>query len=787
MHNQSIRLKDNINKFHNKFKLSGIILSIFVIIFIVFFIFKIEKVNYNSKNTFKKMNIILITIDTLRADYLSCYKKNNAQTPNIDMLAGEGVIFEKCIAQSPLTLPSHTTILSGTYPLYHGVQDNGGMLVPSHLEFISEVLQNNGYTTSAFIAAFVLHSKWGINQGFNTFSDDFDISLLEQKGLTLETRADKIIGNAKKWIMNNKQNKFFSWIHLFDPHAKYEPPPPYNQKHPDNPYAGEVEYVDAQLGSFFTFLKEQDLYDNSIIILTADHGEGLWDHEERTHGLFVYNTTVWVPLIIRAPHIFPKKKIKRIVEHVDIAPTILDFLKITIPKSYQGVSLINLMNDQNIKKEAIAYTESFYSRLHFGWSELRAIYFNNWKFIDAPKAELYDLQNDEHEKTNLIDKFPSKKNKMKLELNKFIKKQSIKTQFKTKKVKLKREDRNALETLGYITSANVSTQKGKINIDPKDKVMFLQNYDKARFLMKEEKYIEAISSAKEVLKDEPDNVDILMILGTIYLRNNQNAEAINIFENVLIKKPDFNDAMIRLIKALIANNNMDQAEAQSIKFLSVFPTDHVLYNLLGEIYYLKKDNISAIKNFLKSLELETFNSDSLIRLGEIYLFQNKLEKAESYFYKSLNILHDLKNANLGLGRVNELRGDLKKAAEYYRKEIKINPENYMANVNLAEILLKSGNYKEAIRLFKTAININKEIKLPYISVCKYYFDREINTDETILLCKKLISIKPYDKSTLYGYFILTNIYGKTGNKKEYNVYSQKGSQLFKYLESQNKN
>ncbi len=346
----------------------------------------------------RELNVILVTVDTLRADHVGAYG-GVARTPNMDRLADEGVVFEHCIAQTPLTLPSHTTILSGTYPLHHGVRDNGGFVVPDELELVSETLKKRGLETSAFIAAYVLHSKWGLAQGFDTYADNFDRARYKGLFLQNEKRADEVLESAKKWLREQKDTHFFSWIHLFDPHTPYDPPPPFD-KHVGEPYRGEVEYTDHALGELFSFLKEVDLYDKSLIILTGDHGEGLGHHGEAEHGFFVYEPTVSVPLIIRAPFEFPIQRVREIVEHVNLVPTILEALD--VPSGFsQGHSLLGLMFGTSEDNDPVAYTETFYPRLHYGWSELRALYHQDLKLIDAPEIELFRMSNDEKELTNL--------------------------------------------------------------------------------------------------------------------------------------------------------------------------------------------------------------------------------------------------------------------------------------------------------------------------------------------------------------------------------------------------
>ena len=292
------------------------------------------------------LNVILITIDTLRADHVGAYGMDRARTPVLDALAAEGGRFEHCVAQTPLTLPSHTSLLSSTYPLFNQVRDNGGFQVPGSLTLLSEQLQQQGFATAAFIGAFVLHGKWGLDQGFDTYSDHFDPLRYGKILLENEKRADEVLGNARRWLENLGDRQFFSWIHLYDPHSPYDPPAPFGGDSSQAAYRGEVEYADGELGKFIAFLKEKGLYERSLIVVAADHGEGLGDHNEDGHGMFLYETTVHVPLIIRAPKPFARRVLGETVELVDVAPTILDLLGVPAPKQWQGRSLWPLLDGQ---------------------------------------------------------------------------------------------------------------------------------------------------------------------------------------------------------------------------------------------------------------------------------------------------------------------------------------------------------------------------------------------------------------------------------------------------------
>ena len=287
-------------------------------------------------------NVILITVDTLRADKVGCYGATRAATPTMDAFAANGIRYERAISQTPLTLPSHTTIMTGTLPIFHGVRDNGGFVVPSELVTMAESFKAKGYDTAAFVAAYVLDSKWGLNQGFDTYFDKFDLSRFEKISLgEVQRPANEVIDEALGWIDKNKAGKFFAWIHLYDPHTPYTPPEPFNSQYPQNPYLGEIAYTDTQLARLWDYLGSNGLRDNLFLVFASDHGESLGEHDETTHGFFVYQAALHVPLIIVTP--FPGLKGMTSAETVglvDVMPTVCEMAGLPVPAEVQGKSLV---------------------------------------------------------------------------------------------------------------------------------------------------------------------------------------------------------------------------------------------------------------------------------------------------------------------------------------------------------------------------------------------------------------------------------------------------------------
>src|SRR2546427_3881307 len=352
-------------------------------------------------------NVVFITIDTLRADHLGCYGDKQIRTPNIDALAADGTRFERAYTAVPVTLPSHTVIFTGTYPTLSGVHDFAANKLSPTQATLASVLKDNGYTTGAVIGSAVLDSRFGLNHGFDFYYDHFDFNRLQESNLDEMERPGDIVADVTlDWLSKNYQKKFFLWMHLYDPHYPYRPPAPYSEEYRDRPYDGEIAFADAQVGRLIEFLKDNGLYQNTVIVLSGDHGESLGEHGEKTHGFFIYNVTMHVPLIIHLPGNPATQTVADPVSLVDLMPTVLAATGLDIPSQVQGRSLLSALRGEKIDRDRTLYGETFLPRLHFNWSELRGAENAKYHFIDAPRPELYDLTKDPGEVRNL---FPEKK------------------------------------------------------------------------------------------------------------------------------------------------------------------------------------------------------------------------------------------------------------------------------------------------------------------------------------------------------------------------------------------
>jgi len=449
-------------------------------------------------------NLLLITIDTLRADRLSCYDSAHVRTPNIDRLAQNGVLFLRAFANTPTTLPSHASILLGITPVRHGVHDNYNFTVHEDLLTLAEHLKNNGYSTGAIIGAHPLDSRFGLDQGFDAYDDDYE-KLSSQKFAHGERRADEVTQKAIEWL-NVQKSPWFLWTHFYDPHDAYEPPEPYRTEYRERPYDGEVAFVDRELGKLLDYIDNSNFKKNTLVVLTSDHGESLEEHGEKTHGYFAYNSTLWVPLIIATTD-GKSKRVEQYVSHIDIFPTACDILDIPLPQSLQGISLVPSFDGKNLP-ERVLYLESLYPHYSRGWAPQQGFIFNKEKYIESPIPELYDIEQDFQEIKNIaqVNNLGSYRKK----LDEILQDQPRREE-KSLRKKVDRESLEKLKSLGYISEPYVTRKR---SYGPQDDIKTMLPYhrkaEKALSLHNSGDVDRGIRLLKEILS-ERDDIDVAYI------------------------------------------------------------------------------------------------------------------------------------------------------------------------------------------------------------------------------------------------------------------------------------
>jgi arylsulfatase A-like enzyme/Flp pilus assembly protein TadD len=646
-----------------------------------------------------ELNVLLITIDTLSADRLSCYSDTGVETPNIDRLAEKGILFTRAMAHTPTTLPSHANILLGSTPLYHGVHDNSNSMVKDEYLTLAEHLKARGYATGAFVGAYPLDSRFGLSQGFDVYDDDYD-TLSSHKYAYGERPAEAVVDRSLAWLTRQKST-WFLWMHVFDPHFPYDPPEPFKSGYA-HPHDGEVAYVDSVLGRLFDYLRDKGLSDRTVIVLTGDHGESLGEHGENYHGFFAYNATLWVPLIISVPGT-DAGRVDQYVGHIDIFPTVCDILNILPPDSLQGISLRPALKNRPLPERAL-YIESLYPSISRGWAPITGIIRGGKKFLNSPIPELYDLSHDFSESKNLAQE---------RELGIYRKSLAdlVKTYSYPEKIEQsKRVDRQTLKTLaslGYISGPQLSTRE---TFGPEDDVKLLLPFynraEEARHLYEQGRVKESITILNRILKQQK-NIDIAYThLAEIYQQTGLMKEALTVLGQGITQLPSSYILLTQYTHSLISAGRHDEViRLINDHVLPQMEYDAEIWNCLGVAYWNTGQDTKALDALENALDLDKGYANVYANLGAVQLsifFKNKNQtyhrQAQENYRKALELDPQHVAAYNGLGYIYREAGKLTKAIEFWEKAMALNPGFSETIYNLSQADLDSGNKVRALNL-----------------------------------------------------------------------------------------
>ena len=659
-----------------------------------------------------KFNVIIVTFDTTRADHIGSYN-NEDYTPVLNNLAKDGVVFEKTIAPIPITLPSHSTIMTGKVPFSHGVRDNGLFNLANEQTTLAEILKDNGYNTAATIGSFPLTAQFGINQGFDFFNDHITQNREDMFGEFSESKSHLFFDERKAaqvnevimpWIEDHSDSPFFVWFHYFDPHHPHEPPAPYNQSFIHDLYKGEIAYSDESLGKVIDQLKRLDIYDNTLIVFTSDHGEGNDEHNESTHSLLIYNSTLHVPLIIKYPNQqFANTRISSWVGLVDIFPTVLNILGLEIPTDIQG-HVLPTDDSQDFHTEI--YSETLSPRFSRGWGEQRGLIKDGYKYIYGPLKELYNIDEDHHELNNLINKEPDLAASMKNDLQDYIDEHQVTANPNSSK-NLDADTLNTLRGLGYIQSTGDAIEifVEELNDEgdaPQLHASTNSNYSNAKDLLYKGQYIESIRYIDSLLEEDPSSIAYieLKIQAAMGLGNN------SLVKSLLDKLPDNSYGSFTPDKKLYILGVIEFQENNLNSAKKYFTESELIRNsiqgqsYLSQIARLEKDFAAQQNHLRKLLELDESNIKSLNDLAISYSITNDILQAEDTFEKAIliNPFHQLSRYNYGvfLNSIN----DFSAALVQFKKAIEINSGYFLAHYALIETYVKLNNKQQAEEAMK---------------------------------------------------------------------------------------
>ncbi len=649
----------------------------------------------------EKPNLLVVTIDTLRADRVGAFGHKGARTPAMDGLARRGVLFSRAYSHVPLTLPSHCSLFTGFLPITHGVRDNGERLRSTPLT-LAEIASGQGYATAAIVGAFPLDSRFGLDRGFETYDDLYGSRNRVQDMAFVERRAEEVNRKAEEWIRVHTRQPFFVWVHYFDPHAPYDPPPPFDRDFAGREYDGEIAYADECLGRLLKVLEDSGRAADTLVVLTSDHGEGLGAHEEKTHGIFIYDPTLHVPLIFAGPGPLPRgRTVEAQVGLSDVLPTVLDLMGWPAQKDLPGRSLVPMMTRSGAGGEGSGrtlYIESMAPLLGRNWAPLRGVRTSEWKYIDAPAAELYDLKSDPGENVNILDSRPEVVRRLRGEMETVIKRQAALPPDTAPGPAVDREARQKLQSLGYISSGVAPAETPRP--DPKTMIGLDNLLSDAVNASETGRLEEAAAMYKDILRRQPD-----YIIGYDYAAYNltkmgRGGEAIGLLEEAVGRNLATDQLLAHLGLYYQEAGRLDESIRALEKALALNPAAAEAHNDHGVSLFKSGRVEDAATAFRRSLSLDPHYAMAMNNLGNCYLALKSYPEAAEQYRSAIAVDDRLASAHNGLAAVYYRQGQAGDAVKLWEKSLEIEPGQTEALYNLGRVYLRMGRKDDALRLFE---------------------------------------------------------------------------------------
>jgi arylsulfatase A-like enzyme/Tfp pilus assembly protein PilF len=654
-------------------------------------------------------NLLLITLDTLRADHLGVYGYPDVETPRLDRLASEGVRFAQVATTVPTTLPAHSSILTGELPMRHGVRNNGTFQLGDDALTLAEVLRGAGYDTAGFVAAFVLDKRFGVAQGFDRYTDfGHDTGDLQgAPALKIQRRGGEVVDEAVSWLAQ-RSGPFFAWVHLYDPHSPYDAPEPFGSRYAERPYDGEIAYTDSVVGRLLDGLDAAGHGDDTVVVVLADHGEGLGDHGETWHTYFVYDSTVHVPMILWAPGALPAGVVVQgETSVIDVLPTALALLGVGDPAAADrdGTDLRAQIAQPDARGRA-SYAESMIPMLNFGWGELRALREQGWKYIEAPRAELYDLSADPGELHNLLADEPERAERMRTELQRLVGDDDPSAfAFGAQPVDPSTIER--LRALGYLAGGAAPDQR---DIDPKDKVAvyeaFNDGIDRVNELLQQERWSDAEQELFALDELLPDHFLVLYNLGKVKLEQGDAATALQFLQRALELNPTYSLTYTELARTYEAEGEVDRAADLLSEAMRAYPDVFSFPLQLGDLQLRRGRPADALMAYSAARRLIPDHPGLLGRMAGLYLQQGQPDAAGEILQELVVLTPEDARAWGNLGMVLGGQERFEEAEEAFRRAIALSPREAPLYYNLGLVLLRRGEREQARGAFEQALEVD---------------------------------------------------------------------------------
>ena len=744
-----------------------------------------------------RLNVILVTIDTLRADRLSSYGSEQVSTPHMDRLAREGVRFSNAATAVPFTLPAHSSIMTGTYPPFHGVRENVGYSLDETLPTLAEELSAAGRATAGFVSAFVLDSRWGIGRGFDRYRDDFQLDPRKPSVNVgqVQHEGPDTIEHALTWLDEPRDAPFFLWVHLFEPHDPYTPPEPYRSRYPGRPYDAEVAYTDSLVGLLREGLESRGVLDDSVFVLTSDHGEGLGQHGEGFHGYFIYDSTVHVPLILRLPFgDFEGRVVDEAVSHVDILPTVLSIVGRDVPPEVQGVDLLPLILGREPASPREVYTESYYSLYHYNWAPLRSIRTESEKFIETTNPELYLLLDDADEESNVILQNRDLARSLRDRLLAYSRQLKSSGERPGGRPDLDTETLAQLRALGYLAgrvTAAVDEDDGVERTDPKERIAVHRAIMEAQSLIGKGDEEGAEEYLRAALELDASIVDANQMLGGIVGRRADeasrrgdeaasaelNGQALELYQRALALNPEHQASLLGLATSYWRLGRLEEALVGFHRLVELAPYESNAAIAMSDIYA----DLDRLPEALRVVEAAAAEEVAPAWIhnqhGELLALLGRSRDSAVHFEKAIAKNPEIGQPYFNLALTHEEAGRAQEAAAAYEQAIRHAPYHYRAQFNLGHLYGRLGRPEDHLEMWRAAIRSNPEFVLGYYHLAKLHMDRGDDLDRAELLVREGLRRDPEGASGPFGYFVLADILNRKGRLPEAREAVESGRRL----------
>jgi arylsulfatase A-like enzyme/Flp pilus assembly protein TadD len=624
-------------------------------------------------------NILLVTVDTCRADRIGCYGYGLARTPTMDALAAEGVQCTDAVTTAPITMPAHASILTGLLPPAHGVRDNGAYALSDKAVTLAERLNDAGYDTAAFVSALVLNRRYNLTQGFDLYDDDLwaedDPKLFMIRDRPAPKTAERVVNWLKAWHAKEDRAPFFLWVHFFDPHQPYESRVPDRHLIP-TAYDAEIAQADDGLARIVDELKALGLDQSTFTVVTADHGESLGEHGEKTHAIFIYDATVRVPLIFHWPGVLPATVVYRgPVSCIDIMPTVLAGLNAEGGDETQGVNLIPALRGEAPSPESPQYSESLLSELGFGMAPLYGLRSKGYKWIRAPKPELYNLRTDPDERNNIYPENPDLAAQMDKQLTALLDDSKPYT-LQADENPMDQETLEMLQALGYL--ADAGERSAMEGMDPKDGIELYTKLEDARHQAQRGNYAESEKLLRELLEVTPRHLSARNVLGLAVLRQ----------------------------------GNLEGAEHEYRESLQIDPNQSRVQYMLGYIKLRQEQYEEAEQLYKRALEITPKFAEAMVHLGFIALQRDRQDEARQWYERALAIDPGFPRAHLAYADLHFVEGDYARALTYYQRVLATTPNHFAALLQAGLCAQRTGDAESAAKYFDDAQNLRPDSWIP---------------------------------------------------------------------------